>query len=248
MSRCEVAVLIQAPRKLYMALELLKRLGIHFAVCAPGDPLCTVADVVLVSKDELPPSRDQRIVTIDDDTVMTELDIMVRLRKVVEPSCIMVGIDPGMRFGLAFVIDGRVIAKDAASSPMIAVDITIRWLSWLNNRFSLITPIVRIGTGYRLYSVLYTRSLLQRCPKLHIEFVNESHTTRSNSTLSDESAAVVIAARCGHAVTSSDLVLDSKREYIHHVKRIFTRHNSSSISTDEAEAIIRGDIVLEDLL
>ncbi len=248
MSRYEVAVLIQSPRKLYMALELLKQLGLHFVVCAPDDPACINADVLLVTENETPPSVDQRVVIVDDDPETTGLDIMLRLRKVVHPSHIIVGVDPGMRFGLALVMDGQVITMGAASMPINAVDMTLRWIRWSFRRFPMVSPIIRVGTGSRLYAVLYTRGLFQRYPGLHTEFVDERHTTHLNTSVSDESAAVMIAARCGQVVSRSDLVLELKREYIHDIKRIFLQLNKRCISNEDAVAVIRGDFMLEDLL
>ena len=248
--RYEVAVATRNPKLRYHILELLNKLKLKYLVCAPDDPECEYAKVVVTTKDEAARFEEYPMVIIENDTSEEYvIPLMMKLNDIRNPMNMVLGIDPGMRFGMALVVDGVTLHTKRTNSPILAAEITIRWSNYIKSNFPQCKLCIRIGTGSRLYSTLYLRNLLRRDNELSIELVNEQYTTRKGK--SDQSSAIIIAGRWGKSLSQNpDLSLEPKGGYIKSLKRLISQltEGKQSLSTDEAQSIIQDTISLEDFL
>lgn len=252
MFRCPVAIATANPRALYLIIELLKNLGLEFVVCTINDTRCEQAKVVITTQEDLLNYVYESVVIVDEklDPEFTSVEILAKLNDVYEPTLAVVGIDPGMRFGVALVIDGAVIYKNSQTSPSAAVRLTLSLKSYVKRLFPLCHMIVRVGTGSKLYSTLYLRNALGQYPDLGIELVNEHHTTLSGGFTSDQFSAILIAGRVGRQHIDSDMFLEPKDGYIRSLQQFVRRstHGRSDISKEEARSILLDKISLESVL
>ncbi|MBY8996711.1 MAG: hypothetical protein KGD60_03180 [Candidatus Thorarchaeota archaeon] len=250
MFRWQVAIATENPRVLYLVIELLKKLDLKFVVCSPGDSRCEDAKVVITTIEDS--NNHDAIVIVDEelDPDFTSIEIMSKLNDIHSPSFAVIGIDPGMRFGVALVIDGVVTFKDSLSSPGDAARLSARLESYVTHLFPYCKTIARAGTGSKLYSTLYLRNMNHQFPGLNVELVNEHRTTLSGGVTSDQTSAILIAGRLGRPQTENDRVLEPKEGYIRSLKLLvqrFTR-GKRDISKDEARAILLGETSLDSIL
>ena len=251
MPKWEAAVATENPKILYRIVQLLKDLEIKFVICSPIDHRCEHAHVVITGPDDNSEQHLGRIeVTEDFDIDFARIEIMSKLHDLQTPSKSIVGIDPGMTFGVALVIDGVPVYSNALSSPETVATLTQTLLEHAHTLFPKSQKFVRIGTGSKLYAALILRSIKKPKMKSSIELVNEHKTTIVGGAKSDESAAILIAGRSGRPVSDSDLTIEPKAGYIRSLKRYVTKltKGKKSISSDEARALLAGDSTLEDVI
>ena len=250
MLRWQVAIATENPRVLYLVIELLKKLDLKFVVCSPGDSRCEDAKVVITTNEDS--NWHSTIVTVDDrlDPDYTAIEIMTKLNDIQSPTSAIIGIDPGMRFGVALVIDGVVAFKNSPSSPGRAAQLSSRLESYVGRLFPRCKTIVRLGTGSKLYSALYLRDMDHHYPDLDIELVNEHHTTLSGGVTSDQTSAILIAGRTGRSHTENDRVLEVKVGYVKSLKSYVRRstRGKREITSDEARAILLGETSVDSIL
>lgn len=252
MSQTRVAVATRDPKVLFHAVKLLEGLKLGFSVCNPGDPECQVAKVIITTEDEAWSTEDDRIVRVgsEPDPDSTTIEIRMRLLGIRHPSIIAIGIDPGMRVGLALTMDGRPVHTKTLSSPMEAARQTLIWLDYVTGKYPACNTILRIGTGSPLYTVLYLRGVLNQTAETAVELVDEHHTTIAAGAGSDQSSATIIASRHGHAPSSSDVLLEPKEEYVKSLKQLFVRltDGKRSLTTSRARLVLTGSLSLEKLV
>ncbi|MFW9962128.1 MAG: hypothetical protein ACFFCX_01065 [Candidatus Sifarchaeia archaeon] len=250
MLKWQVAIAIKNPKVLYLVIELLKKLDLKFEVCTPGDSRCEDAKLVVTTLDDCNNHQARVIVDENMDPDFTSIEILSKLYDIHNPILATIGVDPGMRFGIALVIDGVVLFKNSLSTPGLAAQLTSRLESYVTRLFPKCRTIVREGTGSKLYSALYLRALIQQFPSLNVELVNEHRTTLSGGVTSDQSSAILIAGRSGRPHEESDKILEPKMGYVRSLKlfvRQFTR-NKRELSTNEARAILFGELSLDCIL
>lgn len=250
MPRYDVAVATRNPKVRYLAVSLLKRLGIGFVLCAPDDRRCGMSQVVLTTEAEASQFHTNHLVVVDEtlNYDATAIEVMIGLFDVRNPSVIAVGIDPGMKFGLALTADSTAIYTTTASTPFTAANQTLHWLTIVQQHFPN-SILVRVGTGSRLYSALYLRGMKDRVsPRIQIEMVDERHTTRVGE--SDKSSATLIASRKGRLVTEEDSILEAKEGYIKSLKRLVEKVTEGGLSLTSAQAssVLRNEMDLEGIL
>ncbi len=250
MLRWQVAIATENPRVLYLIIELLKKLDLKFEVCQPGDPRCFDAKVVITTLEDS--NNHHNIISVDEnlDPDFTSIEIMSKLNDIHDPSFAVIGIDPGMRFGVALVIDGVVTFKNSLSSPGDAARLSTRLESYIARLFSNCKTIVRAGTGSKLYSTLYLRNMNNQFSSLDIELVNEHHTTLSGGVTSDQTSAILIAGRSGRPHTENDINLEPKEGYVKSLQLLVQRstRGKREISKDEARSILLGETSLDSVL
>jgi hypothetical protein len=202
-----------------------------------------------VAKDDSVLSADSRTVVMSEDHESTGLDILLKMKGVTHPSTSVIGVDPGMTFGLALLVDGIVISKRSVSSPLDAANLTIDWIRYISVRFPGLPLLVRIGTGSKLFSVLYLRDVPDNGPHL-IQMVDEHHTSVACGAESDKSSAVIIAKRAGRAVLKSDYAMLVREGHVRTLKRLWVQLTGGRInlSNDNAVDIIEGRRTLRSLL
>jgi hypothetical protein len=246
----QVAIAIQNPKVLYLVIELLKKLDLKFEVCPPGDFRCEEAKVVVTTSTDTNYHDNTVIVDEKLDPDFTSIEILARLNDVKTPDVAAIGIDPGMRFGVALVINGCVLFKNSLTTPGSAARLTSRLGSYVSRLFPSCKTIVRTGTGSRVYSTLYLRTMSQEFPTITVELVNEHHTTLSGGVTSDQSSAILIAGRSGRPFEESDRTLEPKEGYVKSLKSFVKRvtRGKRELSTNEARAILLGELSLDYIL
>ena len=250
MLRWQVAIATENPRVLYLVIQLLKKLDLKFVVCQPGDYRCWDSKVVITTLEDS--NKHDTIINVDEnlDSDLTSIEIMSKINDIRTPSVAVIGIDPGMRFGVALVIDGIVTFKKSLSSPGDTARLSSSLGSYVFRLFPDCKTIVRVGSGSKLYSTLYLRKMNLDFPHLDVELVNEHRTTLSGGVTSDQTSAILIAGRSGRPQTENDSFLEPKEGYIRSLKlyvQRFTRGNRE-ISKDDARAILRGETSLDCIL
>jgi hypothetical protein len=252
MFKWQAAIATENPRVLYLIIELLKKLGLEFVVCTTDDTRCGNAKVVITTSDDSLNRKYDSLVIVEEelDPDFTSVEILAKLNDVHEPKLAVVGVDPGMRFGVALVVDGVVIFKDSKTSSGAAVQITLSLRSYAERLFPSCQTVIRVGTGAKLYTTLFLRDALNQSPHLEIELVNEHHTTISGGVTSDQSSAILIAGRAGRQQTESDMLLDPKAGYVRSLRQYVKRvtRGRRNISADEARAILLDKTSLNSIL
>jgi hypothetical protein len=248
----KVAVATRNPRALYNAVKLLKSLGLGFNICNPGDTECSVANVVITTEDEQWPVGDDRVVRVgrDPDPDIAAIEIKMRLLRIKRPSVVAIGVDPGMRIGLAITMDGIPVHTKALSSPIGAAHDTLVWLVHITAKYPQSETVLRIGTGSPLYTALYLRGVVNKAGGTAIELVDEHHTTIAAGAGSDQSSATIIASRHGRAPSKSDLTLEPNEEYVKSLKRLVARMTDGkrSLTTVKARLVLAGNLSLDGIL
>jgi hypothetical protein len=251
MPKWEAAVATENPKILYRIVQLLKELDIKFVICSPVDHRCEHAHVVITGPNDNSLQHISRIeVSEDFDTNFVRIEIMSQLHGILTPSKAIIGIDPGMTFGVALVIDGKPVFSKSSISPEAVAILAKTLIEHISTLFPECQKIIRIGTGSKLYVALLLRSIGNIKPLPLIELVNEHKTTIIGGAKSDESAAILIAGRIGRPPSSSDLIVEPKVGYIRSLKRYVTRltKGEKSLTSDEARALLLGDSTLEDAI
>lgn len=251
MPRWEAAIATENPKILYRVVQLLKKLEIKFVICSPTDHRCDHAHIVITGPDDNFEQHERKIeVTEDFDIDFVRIEMMSKLHDLHSPSRAVVGIDPGMTFGVALVIDGIPVYSNSLSSPETVMALTQQLVNHTKTLFFECQTIVRIGTGSNLYATLLLRSTKNIRTKFQIELVNEHNTTITGGARSDESSAILIAGRSGRPVDDSDMNLEPKEGYVRSLKQFVTKltRGKKSITSKEARAILIGDTSLEDLI
>ncbi|MHA2117975.1 MAG: hypothetical protein ACW98J_03565 [Candidatus Thorarchaeota archaeon] len=250
MPRYEVAVATRNPKVRYLAVNLLKRLGIGFVLCAPDDRRCGMSQVIITTESEASQFQANHLVVVDEtlNDDATSIEVMIGLFDVRNPLVIAIGIDPGMKFGLALTADGTAIYTTTASTPFAAANHTIHWITIVQQHFQN-SILVRVGTGSRLYSALYLRGMKDsNTQTIQIEMVDERHTTRVGE--SDKSSAALIASRKGRRVADEDLYLEVKEGYVKSLKRLVKKVTEGRLSLTSAQAfsVLQNEMLLEEIL
>ncbi|MFW9843285.1 MAG: hypothetical protein ACFFEV_01785 [Candidatus Thorarchaeota archaeon] len=251
MPKWEAAVATENPKILYRIVQLLKELELKFVICSPVDHRCEHAHVVITGPDDNSKEHAGRIkVTEDFDINFARIEIMSRLHDIQTPKKAVVGIDPGMTFGVALVIDGISVYSDAITSPEAVAILTQTLINHTTILFPECQKLIRVGTGSKLYAALLLRSLRDDKIIPSIELVNEHKTTIIGGARSDESAAILIAGRTGRLLSTSDLNVEPKAGYIRSLKRYVTRltKGKKSITSNEARELLTGDSTLEEFI
>ncbi|MHA1576537.1 MAG: hypothetical protein ACTSU3_04180 [Candidatus Thorarchaeota archaeon] len=251
MSKWEAAIATENPKILYRVVQLLKKLEIKFVICSPSDHRCDHAHIVITGSDDQFEQHEGKIeVTEDYETDFVRIEIMSKLHDLRKPSRAVIGIDPGMTFGVALVIDGIPVYSNSLTSPESVAILTQQLVDHSKALFPKCQTVVRIGTGSNLYATLLLRSNNNIITKQPIELVDEHNTTITGGAGSDESSAILIAGRSGRPIDNSDMKLEPKEGYVRSLKQFVTKltRGKKSITSKEARAILTGDSTLEDFI
>jgi len=251
MVKWEAAVATENPKLLYRIVQLLNALEIKYVICSPVDHRCEHAHVVITGPNDNTKEHEGKIeVTEDFDTDFARIEIVSKLYNLQSPSKAVVGIDPGMTFGVALVIDGVPVYSNALTSPESVAVLSQTLIGYTTKLFPDCQILIRIGTGSKLYAALLLRSIKNSKIIPSIELVNEYRTTIIGGARSDESAAILIAGRTGRPLSTSDFTVEPKEGYIRSLKRYVTRltKGKKSITSNEVRELLAGNSTLEDVI
>jgi hypothetical protein len=206
---------------------------------------------VISGPDDTAKEHERRIEIEEDfDNDFAQIAIISKLHDLETPSKVVVGIDPGMTFGVALVIDGIPVYSNSPTSPVNTAALTQILFEHSNTLFPEGQKLVRIGTGSKLYAALLLRSIKTLKNSFSIELVNEHKTTIIGGAKSNESAAILIAGRTGRSMSTSDLSIEPKEGYVKSLKRYVSRltKGKKTLTSNEARELLTGTNTLEDVL
>jgi hypothetical protein len=249
MRRWEAAIATENPKILYQAVQLLKGMEIDFVICHPTDSRCSHCQVVITDTPDIFEQHEGLVLVQENfDIDYVRIEVMARLMALKAPVKAIIGIDPGMTFGIALVVDGIVLYQNSLIAPSAVVELASRLSTYIETLFSGCQSIIRVGTGFKLYLALLLRALLRKSENLDIELVNEKNTTVSGGPKSDESAAILIAGRPGRTMTASDVMLEAKAGYIRSIKQFVVRLTKGKrvLTSSEARAILLDEVAFDD--
>jgi hypothetical protein len=252
MSRTKVVVATQKPKTFYAVVKILTHLKLDFDTCHPGEPLCDIAHVVITTLSESRGLDKSRLVIVEDipNEMVTQIDIMMHLLGIAVPSEIAVGIDPGLHLGLAVLFDGNTVYANTYASPIVAADTTSSLTHTLHKRFPRPPIKIRVGKGTKLYSTLFLRALALCPPVGVIRMVDEKHTTVPKGYETDQSSAVLIAARRGRDVEQTDYEIEPKNGYVRALCHLYEwlTDGKKTLSLEDARAVLSGSVSLSEAL
>ncbi len=253
MTVSDIAIVTEDPKILYYTVRLLRRLNLQFIVLTPNEADVTIAKVFICTAGEVSKfhhiSHDRFVLVSDPlEPDVTAIELVMKLLDLPAPYEIVIGVDPGVRFGLVFVADGTRIYGETCSSPFQAARSTKRWSDFVLANLSKCSLIVRVGTGSKLYTTLFLRALRRLHDIFQLELVDERNTTHPGQ--SDQSSAYLIASRTGRLPSKTDYELDQKDGFIkslmHLVDGLTEGH--VKLSRDDARAILDDRTNLERFL
>jgi len=107
-----------------------------------------------------------------------------------------------------------------------------------------------MGLGSKLYSTLFLRSLVKGMPDIDIELVDERYTTSPGGYLTDQTSALLIAARTGRKPEKSDFLIDQKVGFIRALQHLFSwlTNNRGELSIDTARNILSDETTVAEVL
>ncbi|MCK5239451.1 MAG: hypothetical protein KAR33_07895 [Candidatus Thorarchaeota archaeon] len=252
MSKYDIAVATIKPKTFYIVVKILEELDLQFRVCSPGDRFCDVAKVVITTESEALSMDLERLVLVEEvpDEITVSFDVMTRYLSVRNPREIVVGIDPGLHIGLVVLANGTTIFSKVMASTVDASQTALELVQLAKKRYPKSRTLVRIGLGSKLYSTLFLRSLVRKMPDIDIELVDERHTTSPGGYLTDQTSALLIAARTGRRPEKVDFQIESKRGFIRALQHLFTwlTNNRGELSLETAREILADETTVSEVL
>jgi hypothetical protein len=240
------------PKILYIVLKIVKGLNLDFAVCEPEDYKCHMTKVVITTESESVGIAKNRLVLVDEqsDEVSISMEIMMRYYRIVLPNELIIGIDPGLHTGLTVVGDGNVLYTKTLTSPIDTFNLASRISDIASNSYPSSQFLFRLGSGSKLYSTLFLRGLSKNTNGPPLEMVDEKYTTLPGGYETDQTSAVLIAARSGRKPGKGDYLIEPKTGYIRALQHLFDwlTGKQNSLSIDTARAILLDECSLEDAL
>jgi len=252
MSRHTIALATAKPKTFYIAVKILKRLGLSFRSCTPQDGFCDEARLVITTANEVGTLDIQRTLIIDEvpDETTTALDVMIRYLLETPPHEIIIGIDPGLHNGIAVLADGLTVFSRVIVSPIDTSALITKLVSHTRSMYSKSNIITRIGMGSKLYYTLLLRHLKKSLSDFQPELVDERFTTIQGGYFKDQFSAELIALRTGRKVKDADMLIDSKRGFIRGLQHLFSwmTDKKGELSIESARRILNDEISLSDAL
>ncbi|MBN1245288.1 hypothetical protein JXA31_06815 [Candidatus Bathyarchaeota archaeon] len=200
----EVAVATVQGKAYFLIVNKLKERDIPFLSLVPGETVPTDVKVVITTEQEKHLIRHERILVYDGetapDTAANEIRKILQGKEAYEK--IVIGIDPGEVFGLAFIADGKVNETANCFSvheALTKVKGVIREVD-----FAVTAVTIKVGNGVPTYKELIEAFDVALPMEVALEVVSEAGTNRPLKNnkhrrgLRDIASAIRIAGRAGH--------------------------------------------------
>jgi hypothetical protein len=174
---------------LHDLVSVLNAEGVRYLITGPGEVVSAHLDCLVMDKGtECPilPSGAGSTVPMDPDPVVTTDRALASCWGLDRPLVLTIGIDPGSRPGVAYILDGRLVAVHRASSARNLLGNVLK----RERSFRARRTIVKVGNGDPSSRDLIISSL--RVANLLTIIVDERGTSRSKRHR-DEMAAIHIA-------------------------------------------------------
>jgi hypothetical protein len=183
----------------YDIVSRLKRTHLRFSSISSGQAVDSSRDLVITSRAEAPTFAGNAIAVEDLDEDPTTMEGQL-LSMLIEKSRrnLVVGIDPGLRIGIAVFYGGREIG----SMTMSSVEESVEFVTTLVARVPHVSLSIKIGSGEPKSSQRLAGLLRGQVPRsASIEMVDESGTSTGKRGVAgvtkDQRAAAKIASRKG---------------------------------------------------
>ena len=224
--RPEIAVVTSNGRAYYRIVLLMKKIGMPFKDLIIAPQLSTmsrhsgnVEDYLNQSRRVIITTRRERIELcgnnvlciedLGDDVGVAKEKLLANLYPSKSSDCLVIGIDPGQRTGIAAYMNHREIE----STVLPTIENTVERIEALIDNAPRIRKIVKIGLGNKNLANKIASLLEARYRNaVSIQMVDESGTTSSgrrgntNGESKDQRAARLIAFRDGHNFTDFNLL------------------------------------------
>ncbi len=174
---------------LHDLISVLSAEGVRYLITGPGEVVSAHLDCLVIDKDAVAPilvSGTSSFVTMDPDPVVTTDRALASCWGLSRPKVLIIGIDPGLRPGVAYLLDGRLVAVHRASSTRDLLGKVLK----RQRGYGAERTMVKVGNGDPSSRDLILSSL--RRAKLCTIVVDERGTSRSKRHR-DEMAAIHIA-------------------------------------------------------
>ena len=236
-----VGILTEDPRRYFEVLVALRASDIKHISLDFSDPLPANLSVIVSTEEERDRIPFDKVVTDSDpDVVVSRIKTLLAGDE--EIHCLVIGIDPGSRPGIAALGDGVIFVRTVAPNPEATLQAVDRIID--GHRASRV--LVRIGHGdrtnrNRIFNALWDRGL-------RVEIVDERNTTKQSRT-PDEDAAVEIALTPGYAPKKKQDVSPAPGE-IRNIQRLSRLQSQGelTVSKELAEKVASGELSMEDAI
>lgn len=202
--KAKIALATVSGRAYYELVRELKSRRMGFLSLVPQEEIPFYIKAVITTEEERDLISHQNVLVFNDETgAEAVVDEAIRAAKGKQSyDKVVIGVDPGKTFGLAVLVDGKVLETVACSSLEETVNTALKTL----DRMPAVTSMVRIGDGVPSYTKRLLRSLDETLPKeIVIETVSEAGTsnfmreTTHRRGSRDAMSAIKIAERRGVA-------------------------------------------------
>jgi hypothetical protein len=222
-------------------LEALRERNLEFITLEPDEPLPANIGAVITTDKERARIYFDRVVTDEDpDVAIAKAKLMISGAGDVRN--LMIGVDPGVKPGVAVLADGIVLTRYLADSPEAVSKI----IGGVSEEYPEAEVVVRIGNGDRTNRNRIFNALWENGHRL--EIVDERNTTKRSHT-PDEDAAVEIAMTPGYSPRKKQETDPCPGEVknIQRISRLESR-GSVTVSKDLAKRVAKGEITLSDAI
>jgi len=203
--KAEIAVATVSGKVYYLIVNELKKKNIPFISLTPNDAVPIEIKVVITTKEEQHLIDHKKILVyhdgVESEALINEALQIIQGKEYYEK--IVVGVDPGEVFGVAVLVDGKVIETGNCFSVEETLDKIKNILRNLG-KISITSVSVKVGNGVPVYNEKLLRVLDNTLPSnIMLESVGEAGTDRYlNETehrrgLRDIVSAIRIAGRNG---------------------------------------------------
>ncbi len=242
----EIALITDNPLFYYEAAKELKSRGMGFSTLEFSEEIPQFITVVLTSEQEKDRIDFQNVVSGKDARAV--VNEAVKFIAGVNDSCgeIIIGIDPGLKPGIAVLTENRIVDIYHQNSPEDTLETVREIISTYNGR----NVRIKVGTGGGVYRLRILR-LLQENFDIQIEMVDESSTTpntkgKKAEATKDIIAAINIALKQGRILKRKIEIIPKKGEIKNLQKKSRKLSGNITISKELAEDAARGKISLEE--
>ena len=237
-----IAIMTENFSMYYEIIKILKSDSQPFLSLSFDSKIPPNVGVIITDKSEKEKVKFDQVVEVDQDYQRAVDEAKKALSGKDMFSNLIIGIDPGIRPGIAVLGDGEVIRGFQVDSPEGATEI----VKQVTELYQAQEVRIRIGHGAPTYRNRIINALFSL--KIPIEIVNETNTTR-NVDWDDIRAAVDIALSKGYQIHSPYEVQprDGELKNIQRISRLES-DGAVTISKDLAKKVAVGKITLENAI
>ena len=207
--KAKIAVATVSGKAYYLIVSELKRKNTPFLSLIPKEPIPIEIKVVITTEKEQPQIHHEKVLVykegMEPEALINEALQIIQGKEHYEK--IVIGVDPGEIFGLAALVDGKVIE----TGNCFSVEETLTKIKDILKNIEKIPATsvsVKVGDGVRSYKEKLLRVLDDALPSnVMLESVSEAGTdrylseTKHRRGLRDIVSAIRIAGRNGHTFT-----------------------------------------------